>query len=346
MAEPRAAVMDQLLRPADWVRLRMFHALGSVGSRLAGDLDLRVAAVGCLGVAAAFLLASSVPMWMLALGPIVLGVPHVLADVRYLVVRRGYHRRKWLVVLAFAPLVAAAFGGGLLAGLIAAGGALLCARTTAMRRVIGLTVVALLGSLVVQYGYYADVVFAHAHNFLAVLLWWLWKPRKLMHAGPLLLFLVCSVALMLGWSEGILTATNGLFAPATGLDMYRLSFGLAPNLPLVWVGRLIVLFAFAQSIHYLVWLRLVPEEDRGRPTPRTFRASWQALVTDLGRPLLVLAGLAALAVAVWATIDLAEAREGYLKMALFHADLELVALALFFAEGRPGEAASDAATES
>ena len=101
--------------------------------------------------------------------------------------------------------------------------------------------------------------------------------------------------------------------------------------------RLIVLFAFAQAVHYLVWLRLVPEEDRERETPRTWRATIQALRHDLGSFLFFVSIAAALSVAAWAFVDgVAKARDGYLRITLFHGNLELIALALLFAEGRPG----------
>jgi hypothetical protein len=88
-------------------------------------------------------------------------------------------------------------------------------------------------------------------------------------------------------------------------------------------------------MHYAVWLRLMPEDDRGRATPRTFRASWAALYRDLGPLLLGGAILTALVVGVWACVDLAEARIGYLRAAVFHGFLELLALTLILTEGRP-----------
>jgi hypothetical protein len=331
------AAVESVLRPVDWVRLRTLHSLGPIGGRLASDRDLRIAVAGTLGAIFAFSLATTTPMWLLAIGPIVLGIPHVLADIRYLVVRRGFHERRLLVIFAFGPLLAVAFGAGLLGGLVAALGAVAVSRTTALKRTIGIAIVLGLIGVTWYYGHYADVVFAHVHNGIAIVLWWFWRRRPASHLVPLLVILGGGALLLFGATDPILEATGGLVAPGTGLDLYRLSFGLAPDVPMVWAARLIVFFAFAQAIHYLVWLRLVPEDDRGRATVRTFRASYRALVSDLGRPLLVLSLLAAIALAVWATIDLAEAREGYLNMALFHGDLELVALALFLCEGRPRE---------
>ena len=59
-----------------------------------------------LALAATLTLAVLAPRWTLALGPIVLGVPHLLADARYLVVRPGYHRRTSIFLAVLPPLAA------------------------------------------------------------------------------------------------------------------------------------------------------------------------------------------------------------------------------------------------
>lgn len=82
-----------------------------------------------------------------------------------------------------------------------------------------------------------------------------------------------------------------------------------------------------------MWTRLVPDEARARATPPTFRASWRALVLELGAPLVYAAGAAALALAAWAAFDVAAARDGYLRAQVFHGHLELAAAALLWTEG-------------
>jgi hypothetical protein len=99
-------------------------------------------------------------------------------------------------------------------------------------------------------------------------------------------------------------------------------------------ARVVLVFAFAQAVHYGIWLRLIPEDDRPRDTPRTFSASLRALENDVGKWVLGGAMVVAVGVAVWAVLDLAAARIGYLRMALFHGYLELIAAALLFVEGR------------
>lgn len=61
-------------------------------------------------VAIAFALTLGVPFWLLALGPIVWGVPHVVADIRYLIIRPGLHRRKVLWFAVGIPLLVAGCG--------------------------------------------------------------------------------------------------------------------------------------------------------------------------------------------------------------------------------------------
>jgi hypothetical protein len=106
----------------------------------------------------------------------------------------------------------------------------------------------------------------------------------------------------------------------------------------VWGPRLLLAFVYAQAVHYGAWLRLVPEDDRARRTPRPFRASARALVADLGAPLVGIAVLAWIGLFAWGLGDPAAARAGYLTGAVFHGHLEIAALTLAFLEGRrPGE---------
>jgi hypothetical protein len=98
-------------------------------------------------------------------------------------------------------------------------------------------------------------------------------------------------------------------------------------------GRLVALYAFAQAVHYTIWLRLVPEEDRAQPTPRPFAASLRALVADLGPWVCALAACGTVAFAAYALVDVFAARDAYLRFAIFHGHMELAAAALLFVEG-------------
>src|SRR5690348_11917803 len=101
-----APPVHSLLAGLDKVRRAALMAGAPWARALLVDRERRVAFTGAVLVAAAFAATCAVPMWMVALGPIVWGVPHIVADVRYLIMKQGYHRR---------PLVLLAIGGGALA---------------------------------------------------------------------------------------------------------------------------------------------------------------------------------------------------------------------------------------
>lgn len=325
--------VDLWLIPLDRVRIRFYRALGTLARPLVRQRELRVAVLGSLLVVSSLAAAILLPVWLLALGPIVWGTPHLLSDVRYLVVRRGYHRRPGLWFAAGVPLALAAAGAGLLNGLLAAAGALLVARASRTRKVTALVVVGMLALGAHRLGGARDIVFAHAHNFIAVALWWTWRARTgRAHLAVPLLVLLASGWILLGDIDAFVI-DHGItaFGPER-FTFADLCWELAPGVRGPLAIRLVLLFAFAQAVHYAVWIRLIPEDDRPRATPRTFRATYRALELDFGRIALWLACACAFAFAAWAVVDLSVARHAYLRFALFHGHLELAALALWWAE--------------
>ena len=326
-----SGVTVAILSPLDRLRCLCLKALGPLARLLVRRREVRVVAAGC-GVVACSLMATLLsPFWLLALGPVVLGVPHLVADLSYLVFRPGLDHRRVLWGPVGVPLLLAGVGfHSVASGLVACAAMALLARGPVRRKVVALGGTGVLMVAAVAAGETAGLVFAHLHNFIAVLLWWCWRPRTggRQLAVPLL-FLGVSVLLLAGWIE---PWARGLAWQPDGLGPgYHLSF-MAPGVAEPWALRLVLLFAFAQSVHYGVWLRLIPEDDRPQATPRTFQASARALRADLGLPVLAGAVLVALGIALWAVLDLAAARENYLRMALFHGYLELVAVTWLFVE--------------
>ena len=328
--------IERALRPLDRARTWLLRTTMPVSSYFAGAREPRVLLVGISVVALSLLGAVLAPLWLLALGPILIGVPHILADLRYCVVRTQLHRQRHLALLAVPVLVALSFGAPLELGFVGVAACVLALRETVspIRRGAIVAVALGLAGLARWFGPSADLFLAHAHNFIAVGLWAVWRPREgRSHLWVLLAFLLASVALLAGAAD--FTWQAGLSAGLpTGLSAEVHARSLAPGLGEPWALRLVLLYCFAQSVHYGVWLRLVPEEDRDRPTPRTFRASYEAVCAELGRPVVLGFALATLALAIWACVDLAAARYGYLRFVRFHGVLELGAFALILARGR------------
>jgi hypothetical protein len=276
-----------------------------------------------------------VPLWMLALGPIILGVPHLLADLRYCVIRTGWHRRPALWLGVGLPALALILGAPLAVGFAALFGAAAASNARSITRrftVYSMLALALAGFLAL--GPIGSLVLVHLHNFVAIALWSRWRRREHgHHAIVLLAFVAGSLVILLGGLDPLIDLPLARSAPA-GLELRFHLQSLAGGLEGPLALRLVLLFAFAQSVHYGVWLRMVPEDDRDRSTPRSFRASWRALTCELGPVLPALAIAATLALAGWALIDLAAAKSGYLRFAGFHGFLELALLTAMVCEGR------------
>lgn len=331
----RTATAVPPIAAADWLRRRWLQLLGAWARPLMTRRDVRVSVMFSAMICTATLATLIAPLWLLILGPLLWGVPHLVSDIRYLVVRPGYHRRPWIWLLAGGPLLWTALGGDLVWGFVGAAAAALAARAPFAHRLAVVVLVAGVALIFRGLGHTGDVLFAHAHNFIAVGLWWAWRPRQgRMHWIPLALLIAASLFLVSPLALSIVTAIGGLnwFGGAMGPEyqVWRLSPDIDPDLGL----RLVLLFCFAQSIHYAVWLQLLPDDDRARATPPTFRASYEDLCRDMTRPGVWVAGLLALGIAAWAVHDLKHACHGYFRMARFHGHLELIAVALLILEGR------------
>ena len=112
------ALVERALWPLDRLRLRWLRFLGPLTPVLVVERELRVALIATGAVLTTLVLTVVAPLWLLALGPILFGVPHVLSDIRYCVVRRGYHLRPELVLWCGFPLLAMGLGAGLWVGLL------------------------------------------------------------------------------------------------------------------------------------------------------------------------------------------------------------------------------------
>ena len=328
--------IERSLAPLDLSRRALYRALVPwIGAKMHAR-SVRVGFHGSLVVASSLVAAVLAPLWLLALGPLVLGVPHLVADLRYLVVRPGLHLRRgaWVPgVLVLLSSVAVDLRWGLVGVALVP----LFARGPVGRR-LGLAVLPIgLVLLSIRAHDPTLVVLAHAHNLVAVGLWLL-LGTTLGEAGlsngrrlPLIGFGLGFAAIVCGWLDPWLAL--GSSVPG-GPSLRTHVRTLAPGLDPVWATRWVVAFAYAQSVHYGLWLRVIPEEARDRPSSRSWKASLRALRADLGDRSMALAVLLGLGLAVWGLFDLSGARDGYLRLALFHGPLELAVLAWTASEGR------------
>lgn len=301
---------------------------------LYADRERRVQWMAVFSIATSFAFTIVAPLWLLALGPVLLGVPHLVADARYLVIQPGLHKRGVLVWLAAIPLVALGFGAPPFIGLLSIVPLVLVAKASAGRKVVALMIWAALTVVALLWETPFLLTFLHLHNVIALVWWWTWQPRARRSWFIPALTVAALAFLLLGGAEPVLSYFNAWNAPGSRTSFGEYVNANAPGLAPTLALRLILTFAFLQSLHYAVWLRLVPEDARVRPAPRPFRESWNALVRDFGLPALAFCIVLALFIAVWGAFDLSAARYGYLRLAAFHGYLELAVAAWFLVEGR------------
>jgi len=337
-----------LLHPLDRARITLFRALGPVARPFIRHRSLRASMLLSLSVIAAFALTLMAPLALLAFGPILLGMPHLAADIRYLIVRPGLHRERgfWLIVI---PLIALTFTAESHWGFVAIAVAAIAAMVASRRVQLGPGVALVVASL----GLYASIKFTHAtstwvahlHNLVALILFLFW-PRFVgrtrtdaMPLMPLLLVLLGALFLMLGGAslvgQGILELD---MEEGFGTPLVHHLYSLAPEGVSFELGvRLVLLFAFAQSVHYGVWLRAIPEEDRPQPTPRSFSRGWNALREEGSLMAMIVFAVLTVLLIAWSAFDVSAARTGYLRFALAHGFLEVAVLVYRKGELRPAQ---------
>jgi hypothetical protein len=332
----RARPVLDPLAALDGARRSVVRASGPLARWLLVEREARVAFFGCVGLVVAFGFALACPAWAIGVGTVVLGVPHVISDVRYLVVRRGLARRASLYAGVLVAVVGTPLGLGLRAAVVGAAIAVVFARASVARRAGVLLGLAAAFALAWVYRGLAELAYLHAHNLIALGFFALFARRMRGVAWlPLALFAVLAAFLLGPTAVPALTWTGALTRAPAGLDPFTLVSQLAPTVESSWAVRGVAFFAFAQAAHYVVWLRLVPELERPSPRPRSFRQTGRALVRELSPYVVAFFALGTLVFVVWGLRDLAGARIAYLQSAFFHGYLELAVLALFAAEGLP-----------
>jgi hypothetical protein len=319
-------------RVLDRARGRLFGAVGRwpAAQALARRRGVRLCVVGCASVALAFAGVALAPIVMLAVAPVVLGVPHVAADLRYLVVRRTIlARRAWvpLAVGALGCAVAAALGDPRLVVGCGLGGVAIAAALAdgraSRRALVTVAALALLAAAVAS-PRVAALAMAQAHNAIAVALaLWLVRDKMRLPWLPALLFCGGVGAIAAGALDAPLVAALG----RGGRLGVELAAAVAPrSAPSLMVVRFIGIFAFAQAVHYGAWLRVVPDAERAGERPIGYRRSLALLRADFGRAAALVIALS-VALPLAACFALHDVRAAYFMLAAFHGYLELAFVA-------------------
>lgn len=343
-AAPRILALADDVRRHTWG----LTARTRLGRRALRERGLRLTLIAASQLVGAFALVALAPLWLLLLSPLVLGVPHLLSDARSLLTHPHaplHARRVGYVLVPLAAMLltrlVAALGGPFSLPLeVALGGTALCAAAAVApaRPAFRWALLIAVSALTVLATFHATttlLVFAHAHNGVALVLWWvLGRDARLARARALVFG-----AFALGAGVILAGGLDAAFSPhaqALGLSFEPLLAALAPGIEGPLAVRLVLLFAFAQAVHYTVWLRVIPQSPRYRTpeTPPSLARTSSALRLEWGRVGLACALAACCALPLLATLSPTKARDTYLSLAAFHGWLELAALVFLAAAAR------------
>jgi len=330
-------VLDRMRRAA--------FALAWKSSALAFILEKRARRIEARAAAAitfALTLSIVAPALMLAIGPVVFGVPHVASEVRYLVVRRGLGRGfvgavvllcasiaslRVAASLTNAPIFFARAEVAVGLAFILSGGILALARGGQRSRfVLIFTMIGAAASLAFLHPIFARLFFVHVHNFGALVLWMAFFRKKRGLPWLVLTLLVGSVALLVSGVTVPWTTRIGALH-SFGVDVADVAGWLTPGVAARVAVPLALVHAFSDSVHYTTWLSVIPEEESRAEGSLTFRMTVRSLVADFGRVGVALVFGALAIVLICAAVNLAATRALYFSIAGFHGYLELAILA-------------------
>ena len=314
-----------------------------------GRRDTRVPLLATAQIALLLAMTVTRPVWLFVLGPVLLGVPHLASDVRYLVLRQKV-ARPVIVLACAATLTMLALRALPLAHVFVPGAArievitgaawvvLAIAAGARERRslapLLAVPVMLVVGLVASTHAGIARGVLAQGHNVVGVGVWLLLFRRNRRAAFlPVLVLAVGTLVLATGLALPWAMRAGGL--EGLGVSLWRVGVSLAPGTAPATGAALALVFVFLQAVHYAVWLVWIPQDERGGQGMLTFRMSGRGLVRDFGVVGLATIAAGGIALAGAAAFDARAAVGVYMSLATFHGYLELAMLAYFAARGRP-----------
>jgi hypothetical protein len=344
--------LDRAVAPLD--RLRRHVLLGLVRAPAVGRLltrrDARLLAHSVASVAVTFALTLLCPGVLFVAGPALFGVAHVAADARYLVLRRSLPR--WWTTLLVAgccalfalralesafpdrwPFAATELAVGWTWALTGVFAGLVAARDprAATRALLVAPLVAALGVGAFTHPHLARLVFAHAHNVIAIALWLtLFRARRRFALPALTLLVACATLLL----TGVALPWVHLTGPGAARLVDESVFAWPAWMPQRTALALGVLYVMLQAIHYTVWLAFIPQDDTRAEGTLSFRMSLRALARDFPTPWLGVIVVLAAAILGASFLDAHRTRQLYLSLATFHGYLELAAASFLIVRGK------------
>jgi hypothetical protein len=291
------------------------------------------------------------PLWVLFLGPIIWGVPHLISSLRY--TNLNFDKKKkyrlhafqfsaWALVFVYRFCIDI-----LKIDLFWAEYTLLFESFVLMSSFIFQTYVVkrwsmnsfiyfLFFSGLILSTYYFTIETALlaliGHNYVPLIAWYKSCQNKndtKIFAYASLLFITTSVLILKGAFDGLYT----LLAPSGHINFLNWDYSevIAPfvreNYDYQFWFRVVVLYAFSQALHYFIWLKAIPENFQQSEHSPSFRWSYLKLSNDFGSSSVLLLGLLILfSSGIWLVYEFQVARLVYFGLASYHGFMEISAI--------------------
>jgi hypothetical protein len=290
-----------------------------------------------ISIAFNFILAINIPLWVLLVGPLLLGVPHLVSSLRYVPQLTNIKLLSVPLVgglFIFVAAVRLAFGSWGVNNVELASGLLLIGLVSFYYKEKKMNVffsIFLLGGLfAATLSYPLETIGALilAHNFIAFFFWLNRAPSQAdkMTAGlSLVIFSVMTAAILLGFFDSWMS--NRMFEIFNGFNDNSIGSQIFPHADMIVWSRAVSAYALGQGIHYFVWLKAIPEQELPYEHTTNFTYSLKLLRSNMGNRIIYFTGLILIGILAFALLrNFVEARFIYLSLAAFHGYFEIMAL--------------------
>ena len=320
-------------------------------NRLFHTRSLRVLILFLTAASFYFITSSFFPLWVLLLGPVLFGVPHLISSLRYSSLPFIEKARKKLLLLQFS-LWALVFCYRIAADVFQQPVFLreypllfesLCLlvsflfQVSLFRKISAKLVFSSLAFSVLLvatflYPIQTALTALIGHNYLPLIAWYKScqdRADRTVFAVSAFIYLFLTVIIFSGGTDFLYT----LYTPVGTIGFLNWDYSEIV-LPFVsgefdyqfWF-HVVVLYAFSQAIHYFIWMKAIPENYQKQQHPPSFQWTFNRLSSEFGSAsvflILILSGLVFLG---WFFLEFQTARLVYFSIASYHGFMEISAI--------------------
>ena len=293
------------------------------------------------------------PLWVLLIGPILWGVPHLISSIRYVnrenKIKSDHadllktHFLFWILVFIYRicvdilqiqlPLSETPLFFESLILLIAFILQILWFKRYSFKELTFFCAFCGLAILTYRAPLMTAACLLIGHNFVGLIYWY----KSCRNPQDLKVFGIFSIIFCLA-SFGILTGQFDfmfkLFQAQPGIEFLNWNYSdlVAPfagdNYDYKFWYRFVCLYAFTQALHYFIWLKAIPETNQPDQHPPSFHWTFNKLSSEFGNgSVMLLVSLILVTTSVWLIYEFQTARLFYLCLASYHGYMELSGLA-------------------